>query len=145
MVPFAYETPVSPTKRASCDRCDNLYSGDPIVKTTTDVNGRFTLTGIPAGADIPLVIRRQGKTLARLVVDVPHVGKRFCPRREAGVIQPPFILRQLELPGVRAHRHVDTAALAHGHVLGGILQTRLPRSTAHQARRLILPGPDHLR
>ena len=42
---------------ASCDRCDEVYSGEPIASATTDVNGRFTLTGIPAGADIPLVIR----------------------------------------------------------------------------------------
>ena len=50
--------PVAPiVTGASCDRCDGLFSGDPIATTTTDVNGRFTLTGVPAGADIPLVIR----------------------------------------------------------------------------------------
>ena len=42
---------------ASCDRCDEVFSGEPVAVTTTDVNGRFMLTGIPAGADIPLVIR----------------------------------------------------------------------------------------
>ncbi len=50
--------PVAPiVSGASCDRCDSLYSGDPIAMTTTDINGRFTLTGVPAGANIPLVIR----------------------------------------------------------------------------------------
>lgn len=54
-VPNGRVTPI--INGASCDRCDDLYSGDPIVSTTTDVNGKFTLSGIPAGANIPLVIR----------------------------------------------------------------------------------------
>src|SRR4051812_30943386 len=42
---------------ASCDRCTDLNSGDPIVTTTTDASGRFTLKDVPVGSNIPLVIR----------------------------------------------------------------------------------------
>ena len=31
---------------ASCDRCDNLLSGDPITTATTDTMGRFTLANV---------------------------------------------------------------------------------------------------
>jgi hypothetical protein len=41
----------------SCDRCDNVLSGSPLVKTTTDTAGKFTLTGVPATANVPLVIQ----------------------------------------------------------------------------------------
>ena len=41
---------------AQCTRCVNQLPGDPIVQTTSDESGRFTLAGVPAGADIPLVI-----------------------------------------------------------------------------------------
>lgn len=42
---------------ATCDRCSDVYSGTPIARTTTDANGRFTLRDVPAGSNIPLVIR----------------------------------------------------------------------------------------
>lgn len=51
-------TAVSPiVSGASCDRCSDVYSGDPIVTTTTDASGRFTLSDVPVGSNIPLVIR----------------------------------------------------------------------------------------
>lgn len=40
---------------AECGRCADL-PGSPIVQTTTDEAGNFTLPGVPAGSDIPLVI-----------------------------------------------------------------------------------------
>ena len=42
---------------ATCDRCSDVYSGQPIATTTTDANGRFTLKDVPVGENIPLVIR----------------------------------------------------------------------------------------
>ncbi|HEX4453044.1 MAG TPA: hypothetical protein VH143_19365 [Kofleriaceae bacterium] len=39
-----------------CGRCDNGLPGDPIVQTTTDTNGNFTLSAIPSGSSIPVVI-----------------------------------------------------------------------------------------
>ncbi|NVB84645.1 MAG: carboxypeptidase regulatory-like domain-containing protein, partial [Kofleriaceae bacterium] len=43
------------TEGAECGRCADL-PGAPIVQTTTDEAGNFTLPGVPAGSDIPLVI-----------------------------------------------------------------------------------------
>jgi hypothetical protein len=42
---------------ATCDRCTDLNSGDPIATATTDAMGRFTLKDVPVGSNIPLVIR----------------------------------------------------------------------------------------
>jgi hypothetical protein len=41
----------------TCDRCENVLSGNPLVKTTTDTAGKFTLTNVPATKDLPLVIQ----------------------------------------------------------------------------------------
>jgi hypothetical protein len=41
----------------SCDRCAVSLSGAPIATALSDTSGRFTLTGVPAGANIPLVIQ----------------------------------------------------------------------------------------
>lgn len=49
--------PVGPLAQgASCQRCDMENSGSPIVTTHTDVDGRFVLRDVPAGADIPVVV-----------------------------------------------------------------------------------------
>jgi hypothetical protein len=42
---------------ATCDKCDSLYSGSPLVATTTDAAGKFTLKNAPDGANIPLVVQ----------------------------------------------------------------------------------------
>ncbi|HEY3803006.1 MAG TPA: carboxypeptidase-like regulatory domain-containing protein [Kofleriaceae bacterium] len=39
-----------------CTRCADGLPGDPIVQTTTDEAGNFTLTGVPSGTSIPVVI-----------------------------------------------------------------------------------------
>jgi len=39
-----------------CGNCADPLPGEPIVSTTTDEAGNFTLAGIPAGANIPVVI-----------------------------------------------------------------------------------------
>ena len=41
----------------TCDRCDQVLSGNPLVMTKTDTAGNFTLTGVPATTDVPLVIQ----------------------------------------------------------------------------------------
>ena len=40
-----------------CDRCGAPLSGDPLVQTTTDTAGRFTLTNMPATQNVPLVVQ----------------------------------------------------------------------------------------
>ena len=55
---------------AQCDQCDEALSGDPVVKTTTGVDGTFVLEDVPVAADLPLVIKI-GKW--RRIVRIPTV------------------------------------------------------------------------
>jgi hypothetical protein len=40
-----------------CEQCDELISGSPLVRTETDVQGRFVLDNMPVGPNIPLVMQ----------------------------------------------------------------------------------------
>jgi hypothetical protein len=42
---------------ATCDSCTALYTGNPIATALTDSDGRFTLSGVPDGPNIPMVIQ----------------------------------------------------------------------------------------
>jgi hypothetical protein len=42
---------------ATCDRCDDLYTGSPVTAALTDAAGKFKLNDVPVGNDIPLVIQ----------------------------------------------------------------------------------------
>jgi hypothetical protein len=42
---------------ASCYQCGSALSGNPLVQTTTDTMGHFTLRDMPAASDVPLVIQ----------------------------------------------------------------------------------------
>jgi hypothetical protein len=41
----------------TCDQCGTPVSGNPLVITTTNAKGEFTLTNAPVGSNIPLVIQ----------------------------------------------------------------------------------------
>ena len=58
------------TEGVTCDRC-GLLSGAPAAVTTSDVQGKFKLAGIPAGVNVPLVFQI-GKW--RRQVTVPNVA-----------------------------------------------------------------------
>lgn len=64
------DVPPAPVSGASCDRCDTVIPSDAVASTTTDINGKFTLTNVPSGTNIPLVIR-VGKW--RRVVTIPSI------------------------------------------------------------------------
>ena len=51
---------------ASCDKCGDV-SGDPLVSAITDTNGKFQLTNVPVGANIPVVVQ-VGKWRRQLTV-----------------------------------------------------------------------------
>jgi len=42
---------------ATCDTCSDLYTGSPIATTLTDGAGRFVLSNVPSGNDVPLVLQ----------------------------------------------------------------------------------------
>ena len=50
--------PVEPfVPGVSCDRCDGKISGNPLASALTGPDGRFTLSDVPTGRDIPLVVQ----------------------------------------------------------------------------------------
>lgn len=58
IVVYVPNAPLKPLAQgASCAKCDDLYSGDPIAATLTDATGSFKLTNAPDGKDIPLVVQ----------------------------------------------------------------------------------------
>jgi hypothetical protein len=54
------------THGATCDRCGNV-SGDPLITAITDTKGEFTLSNVPVGANIPVIIQ-VGKWRRKLVI-----------------------------------------------------------------------------
>lgn len=68
---FVPNGPLEPIEDgASCQRCEDMISGDPLVQTVTDFKGEFVLENVPAGEDIPLVVQT-GKW--RRMVEIPAV------------------------------------------------------------------------
>jgi len=60
------------TEGAVCDRCTDTLPGYPLSKVQTDEMGRFTLSDVPAGNDVPVVIS-SGKW--RKVIKIPTVAQ----------------------------------------------------------------------
>ena len=57
-VPEAGSSGLQPfTRGAACRQCGADVSGNPLVSTYTQFDGTFTLTGVPAGDNIPVVIQ----------------------------------------------------------------------------------------
>ncbi len=80
--------------------CECAVSGDPLVSATTGINGQFSLTNVPVGANIPLVIqlgrwRRQvtipnvpacvNTAVAAALTKLPNceTGNAACPAGDA--------------------------------------------------------------
>jgi hypothetical protein len=58
VVVYVPASPPSPiTTGASCDSCGSLYTGGAVAAAVTDATGRFSLTNVPAGNSIPLVVQ----------------------------------------------------------------------------------------
>ena len=79
----------------SCDRCGDLLSGSPLVRTTTDVEGRFVLENMPATSDVPLVIQ-VGKW--RRQITIPAVAECADTPLEAGLTRLPRNTTEGDIP-----------------------------------------------
>jgi hypothetical protein len=96
---------------AGCYSCSDLYdSGAPIANTVTDADGKFTLTGVPDGSNIPLVVQ-VGKWRMQYVL--PNVSK--CQDNDAKMatakIAAPQVLR---LPRNTSEGDIPNIAVATG-------------------------------
>ncbi len=101
---YVPNAPLAPLPaEASCNKCDSMLSGSPIVTTTTDTRGRFILKNVPVGNDIPLVMQ-VGKW--RRKVTVPTVT--------ACVENPITDVNQSRLPRDKSEGDIPRIALATG-------------------------------
>jgi len=87
---------------ARCSRCTDGLPGRPLVQTLTDEAGNFTLTNVPAGVDIPLVIT-SGKW--RKQITIPSVAA--CEQTQLGNAD-------TTLPATQADGDIPRIALSTG-------------------------------
>ena len=95
-------TPTPFTDGVTCDRCNGSVSGNPVVQTLTDASGSFTLTNVPVGNNIPLVIQL-GKW--RRQVTIPSVPS--C-------VSTPLDATMTSLPKNRTEGSMPQMAIASG-------------------------------
>lgn len=88
-------TPSAFTEGVTCDRCGSSITGSPVVTTLTDSSGSFTLTNVPVGANIPLVIQ-MGKW--RRQVTIPTVAQCVSTPLSAGVTTLPKNKSEGDMP-----------------------------------------------
>jgi hypothetical protein len=76
---YVPNAPLQPfTAGASCRQCGADVTGSPLVSTYTDFDGTFTLTNVPAGASIPIVIQL-GRWRSVFNVNVPACASTALP------------------------------------------------------------------
>jgi hypothetical protein len=88
---------------AVCDQCGVLASGAPLVTALTDPAGRFVLSNVPAGDNVPLVLQL-GKW--RKEVTIPHV--------EACADTPMMNRNDMRLPARKSEGNMPQIAIATG-------------------------------
>ncbi len=75
------------SKGVQCSQCGADVSGSPLVQATTDVDGTFTLTNVPVGNNIPVVIQL-GRWRRQVTFNVPGcvttaIGDIHMPRNKS--------------------------------------------------------------
>jgi hypothetical protein len=111
IVVYVPSVPPGPLPAGLCYSCSALYeSGMPIAYTVTDAAGHFTLTNVPDGANIPLVVQ-VGKW--RMQYTVPNVTR--CQDNDgtiaAATTAAPNVLR---LPKNHTEGDIPNIAIATG-------------------------------
>jgi hypothetical protein len=86
-----------------CSACQAPASGSPIVWSSSDASGRFHISGVPAGDDVPLVLQL-GKWRRQIVI--PHI--EAC---QDNVIDDPSLVR---LPAKASEGDMPLIALTTG-------------------------------
>jgi hypothetical protein len=100
---YVPNAPVGPLPDgAQCSRCNEDLPGNPLVRATTDEAGQFTITGAPAGQNIPLIIT-SGKW--RRQITIPSVGQ--CMDNSLGAAE-------TRLPKNRSEGDIPKIALSTG-------------------------------
>ncbi|MDP9036056.1 MAG: carboxypeptidase-like regulatory domain-containing protein, partial [Myxococcota bacterium] len=99
-VPNAPVTPFS--TGAACRQCGADVSGSPLVSTYTDFDGTFTLTNVPAGTGMPLVIQL-GRWRRQLTFDAAPCTTNVLPA-------------DLNLPRNQGEGDIPLTAISTGHV-----------------------------
>ena len=104
-VVYVPNAPVAPfTTGVTCDQCGAPASGSPLVTAVTGYDGRFTLTDVPVGTNIPLVIQL-GRWRRQVVI--PNVAP--CTT----TVLPPDLTR---LPRNRSEGDIPLMAMVTGDV-----------------------------
>jgi hypothetical protein len=92
------------TSGAACDKCDSYVTGQPIAVALTDAQGRFSLKGVPSGANIPVVIQT-GKWRRQITVaNVPACASTALTDKD-----------QTRLPRNKSEGNIPLIAIATGH------------------------------
>jgi hypothetical protein len=94
------------TQPQQCSSCGAEVSGAPLVKTTTDANGNFTLMNVPVGSSIPLVIQL-GRWRRQLIL-----GTTTCGANSVSIVgMTPGTLR---MPRTSAEGDIPLTAISTG-------------------------------
>jgi hypothetical protein len=89
------QPPAAFTDGVTCDRCSGSVSGTPLVITQTDATGSFTLTNVPVGDNVPLVIQL-GKW--RRQVTIPTIPSCASTPLDAGTTRLPKNRSEGDIP-----------------------------------------------
>ena len=89
------------TPGASCRQCGADVSGSPLVSTYTNFDGTFTLSNVPVGTSVPLVIQL-GRWRRQFTISVPA-----CATTALGA---------LNLPGNQSEGDIPLTAISTGNV-----------------------------
>jgi hypothetical protein len=101
-------TPTAPTDGLSCSTCQT-GTGAPIVSAVTDYKGSFTLQGVPAGTNIPIVIQ-SGKWYRQLTIS----SVAACTTNQSDTLLGADGLKLIRFPKNRSEGHIPRIAFMSG-------------------------------